>query len=156
MQVNGAGGVQSIASFSSSGNVGFDAFLSSTATGNAATAFACSACGGVMSIQNSQTNLGDVGATGQISLTNGARSVRSTVTAVGNTGSFYVSSPAATERQKGRSLFRDRPRRRSDVRPTATEAYRLREAARGPSPLPNGQQTQAAAKPMLPTCCVQP
>jgi len=94
VQLNGTGGVQSIASFSSSGNVGFDAFVSSTATGNAATAFACSTCGGVMTIGNSQTNLGDVGATGQVSLTNGARSVRSTVTAVGNTGSFYVSSPS--------------------------------------------------------------
>jgi len=93
LQVNGLGGVQSIATFTSTGNIGFDAFVSSTATGNAATAFACSACGGVMTIQNSQNNLGDVGASAQVGVTQGARSVRSTVTAVGNTGTFYVSSP---------------------------------------------------------------
>ncbi|MFI4934061.1 MAG: holdfast anchor protein HfaD [Caulobacterales bacterium] len=91
VQTNGPAGVQSIASFS--GDNGFDAFVSSTATGNAATGFACSACGGVINVGNTQTNLGDIGATGSVTLTNGARSVRSTVTAVGNTGSFYVSSP---------------------------------------------------------------
>ncbi|HUZ13431.1 MAG TPA: holdfast anchor protein HfaD [Caulobacteraceae bacterium] len=94
VQLNGTGGVESSASFSSAGNVGFDASVSSTATGNAATGFACSACGGVMSVQNSQTNLGGVSATAQLNLASGARSVRSTATAVGNTGSFYVSTPS--------------------------------------------------------------
>ncbi len=92
VQVNGTGGVQSIASFQ--GDNGFDSFVSSTAIGNAATAFSCSACGGVMSIQNSQTNNGDASASTSIGLTSGARSVRGTATAVGNTGTFYVSSPS--------------------------------------------------------------
>jgi len=91
VQVNGTGGVQSIASFS--GDNGFDAFVSSTAIGNAATGFACSSCGGVMNVTNSQTNNGDASASAAVSLTSGARSVRSTATAVGNSGTFYVSSP---------------------------------------------------------------
>jgi hypothetical protein len=91
VQVNGAGGVESIASFG--GDNGFDAFVSSTAIGNSATGFACSSCGGVMNVTNSQTNNGDASATASVALTNGARSVRSTATAVGNSGTFYVSTP---------------------------------------------------------------
>ena len=66
---------------------------SSTAVGNSASGFACSASGGVMNIQNSQTNNGDVGATASIGLAAGSRSARSTATAIGNTATFYVSSP---------------------------------------------------------------
>ncbi len=92
VQVNGIGGVESIASFT--GNNGYDAFVSSTATGNAVTAFACSTCGGVMNIQNNQTNYGDASASASLSLTSGARSARAAATAVGNTATFYVSSPS--------------------------------------------------------------
>lgn len=91
VQVNGTGGVESIASFQ--GDNGYDAFVASTAVGNAATAFSCSSCGGVMSVRNSQTNNGDAAATASVGLTSGARSVRSTATAAGNTGTFYVTSP---------------------------------------------------------------
>ena len=91
VQLNGVGGVQSIASFG--GDTGFDTFVSSSATGNAVTGFACSQCGGVVSVENSQTNLGDVSASSAIDLTGAARSVRGVATAVGNTASFYVSTP---------------------------------------------------------------
>jgi hypothetical protein len=91
VQVNGAGGVESIASFQ--GDNGFDAFASSTAMGNSAAAFACSQCGGTMTVQNSQTNYGDAAASTQVGLTSGARSVRGAATAVGNSGTFYVSTP---------------------------------------------------------------
>jgi hypothetical protein len=47
-----------------------------------------------MNVTNSQTNNGDASATASIALTNGARSVRSTATAVGNSGTFYVSTPS--------------------------------------------------------------
>ncbi len=90
-QVNGAGGVESTASFT--GDNGFDAFTSATAMGNAATGFACSTCGGVMSVHNSQTNNGDAAATATTSITTSARSVRGTATAVGNNASFYVTQP---------------------------------------------------------------
>ena len=90
-QLNGAFGVESTASFQ--GGTGYDAFVSSSATGNAVTGFACSACGGVMNVANSQTNLGDVSSSTSIGLTGSARSVRGTATAVGNTATFYVSQP---------------------------------------------------------------
>ncbi len=90
-QVNGAGGVESTASFT--GDNGFDAFTSATAMGNAATGYACSTCGGVMSVHNSQTNNGDAAATATTSITTSARSVRGTSTAVGNNASFYVTQP---------------------------------------------------------------
>ena len=91
VQLNGVGGVQSIASFG--GDTGFDAFVSSSATGNAATGFACSTCGGTMSVTNTQTNLGDVTSNTDVALTGDARSVRGVATAVGNTATFYVSNP---------------------------------------------------------------
>ena len=90
-QVSGANGVEATASFT--GDSGFDSFTSATAMGNAAIGFACSACGGVMTVHNSQTNLGDAGATATTTLTSGARSVRGTATAVGNNGTFYVTKP---------------------------------------------------------------
>jgi len=90
-QVNGAQGVESSASFG--GDTGFDAFVNSSATGNSVTGFACSACGGVMNINNSQTNFGDAAASTSIGLTGGARSVQGVATAVGNTATFYVSKP---------------------------------------------------------------
>ena len=40
----------------------------STAMGNAATAFACSQCGGVLDVANSQTNEGGVAATVAVSV----------------------------------------------------------------------------------------
>jgi len=92
-QVNGAEGVESTASFTSAGSPGYDVAVSSTATGNAVTGFACSECeGGVMTATSSQTNLGDIAASSQVGLASGARSVRGVATAVGNTATFYTSS----------------------------------------------------------------
>lgn len=91
-QVNGVGGIESVASFT--GDNGYDAFVSSTAMGNAATGYACSTCGGVMTVHNTQTNNGDASATATTSITTSARAVRGTATAVGNNASFYVSQPS--------------------------------------------------------------
>jgi hypothetical protein len=91
VQLNGAQGVESSASFQ--GDSGFDASVSASATGNAVTGFACSACGGVMNVTNSQTNLGDAAASTQIGLTGSARSVRGVATAMGNTATFFTASP---------------------------------------------------------------
>jgi hypothetical protein len=90
-QVNGASSVQASASFQ--GNNGFDVAASSSATGNSATGFACSQCGGVMNVYNSQSNAGGVSATTQVGLTGEARSVTGVATATGNTATFYVSTP---------------------------------------------------------------
>jgi hypothetical protein len=90
-QLNGAQGVESSASFQ--GDTGFDAAVSSSAIGNSVTGFACSACGGVMNVTNNQTNLGDAAASTQIGLTGSARSVSGAATAVGNSATFFVSSP---------------------------------------------------------------
>jgi hypothetical protein len=91
VQLEGVGGVQSIASFQ--GDNGSDAFVSSSASGNAVTGFACSQCGGAMNVTNSQTNLGDVSSSSDIGLTTSGRSVRGVATAVGNTATFYVTTP---------------------------------------------------------------
>jgi hypothetical protein len=91
-QTNGAAGVTSTATFN--GGAGFDAQVASTAFGNAATAFACSDCGGVMTINNSQTNGSGVSANALMSITGDqARSIGGVATAVGNSASFYVTTP---------------------------------------------------------------
>jgi hypothetical protein len=93
-QVN-TGGIQAQASFT--GDAGFDATSSATAMGNAAIGFACSQCGGVISINNSQvTSGGGVEADSTTSITNTTGNNRSTTgiaTAVGNNGTFYVTHP---------------------------------------------------------------
>lgn len=98
-QINGTGGVQSEASFT--GVSGYDAQVASTAMGNAATGFSCAACGGGMTIRNSQTNLGDVSSTASTSVSydpanvgsGSGRYIGATSTAVGNNASFYVTQP---------------------------------------------------------------
>lgn len=90
-QINSGGGVEAVASFS--GDTGYDAYSSATAMGNAATGYSCSSCTGRMTIANSQTNSADVGARSTTTLTGTARYVTGTATAVGNNGSFYVSTP---------------------------------------------------------------
>ncbi len=88
-----SGGVEVIAS--SGGSSGYDLASSATAMGNAVTGYACSACGGVMSVGNSQTNAADLSARSGISFDGAARSATSTATAVGNTATFYVSKPSS-------------------------------------------------------------
>ncbi len=94
-QTNGGAGIEAISS--SGGSVGYDLSSTSTAMGNAITGYACSACGGVMNITNSQTNSADIGATAGIPYAGVAgttRSATSIATAVGNTATFYVSKPS--------------------------------------------------------------
>jgi hypothetical protein len=94
-QVN-TGGIQAQASFT--GDNGFDATSSATAMGNAAIGYACSQCGGVISINNSQvTSGGGVEADSSTTITNtqgSARSATGIATAVGNSATFYVSRPS--------------------------------------------------------------
>jgi hypothetical protein len=85
-------GTQATASFT--GDTGYDASASATAMANAATAFACSDCGGVITVNNSQSNTGGVGAASTVTITGSNRSVSSTATAVGNNATFYVSKPS--------------------------------------------------------------
>ena len=93
-QVN-SGGIEATASFT--GDNGFDATSSATAMGNAAIGFACSQCGGVISVTNNQTSTGGgVEAISNTTLTNVGGSNRNSTgisTAVGNSATFYVSKP---------------------------------------------------------------
>jgi hypothetical protein len=91
-QLNTGGGIEAQAAFSSGGG-GYDAYTSATAIGNAATGYACSACGGTISVKNRQDNYADVGASSYTSVSGAARNITATSTAVGNSGSFYVSQP---------------------------------------------------------------
>ncbi len=94
-QTNGGAGIQ--VSAASAGTDGYDLSSSATAMGNAVTGFACSLCGGRMTVTNSQTNSADVSATSSLSLGAGtggsARSATGVATAVGNSATFYVSKP---------------------------------------------------------------
>jgi hypothetical protein len=90
-QDNVGNGIEANASFG--GNNGFDATSSASAMGNAVTGYACSDCGGVVNVTNSQTNTGQVSATSTLDITASNRSASSTAVAVGNSATFYVSKP---------------------------------------------------------------
>jgi hypothetical protein len=75
------------------GQTGYDASASATAIANAATGYACSECGGVINIANTQTSNTVVAATSEIDIAGSNRSVTAAATAVGNSASFYVSKP---------------------------------------------------------------
>ena len=90
VQLNGAQGVESSASFQGAG--GSDVSVSAAASGNSVTGFACSSCGGVMNVGNSQTNFGDAATSSQIGPAGAARSVRSVATAAGNTATFVTTN----------------------------------------------------------------
>ena len=95
-QFNRGGGVEVIAT--ASGADGYDISASATAMGNAITGFACSTCGGRMTVRNSQSNSADIGATSSVSVSPpgaSARSAGGVSTAVGNTATFYVSAPGS-------------------------------------------------------------
>jgi hypothetical protein len=90
-QIN-TGGIQAQASFT--GDSGYDATSSATAMGNAAIGYACSQCGGVVSVNNSQvTSGGGVEADATTTITGTNRSTTGIATAVGNNATFYVSRP---------------------------------------------------------------
>jgi len=86
-----SGGVEVISSFN--GDTGYDAYSSATAVGNAITGYACSECQGTLVANSFQTNNSAVSATSTMSITGSGRSVIGTATAVGNTASFWVTSP---------------------------------------------------------------
>ena len=90
-QTNTGGGIEVIASFT--GNNGYDASSNATAMGTAVTGYACSNCGGVMNVKNTQTSGADVSASSTTTTTAGNRSVTGSATAVGNNATFYVSKP---------------------------------------------------------------
>jgi len=86
------GGVNVISTFV--GDNGYDAYVSSTAIGNAVTGFACSACEpGRATVSNSQRNEGGVSAQGAMTITGQNRVVNSVTSATGNTATFYVTRP---------------------------------------------------------------
>jgi hypothetical protein len=84
------GGVDAVASFD--GADGYDVSLSASAYGNAVSAVACSDCDGALDARTTQTNSGDVSASGSVSIL-GGRAVRSSVQAVGNSASYFVNKP---------------------------------------------------------------
>ena len=91
-QWNGVGGVEVIASFS--GTDGYDSYTQAVAVGNDVTGYACSDCTGTMSVDNRQTNNGDVSSTATNNVgAQGGRSVVGVSTATGNNASFYVTRP---------------------------------------------------------------
>jgi hypothetical protein len=91
VQINDGGGVEALAAFS--GTEGYDARASATAMGNSITGFACSDCGGRMTVGNSQTNYSDIGAQSTVEVAGSGRSVQSVSTAVGNSATYYVTRP---------------------------------------------------------------
>ena len=91
-QWNGVGGVEVIATFS--GTDGYDSYTQAVAVGNDVTGYACSDCTGTMSVDNRQTNNGDVSSSSTNTVGNqGGRSIVGVSTATGNNASFYVTRP---------------------------------------------------------------
>lgn len=89
-QLNSSG-VEVLASFE--GGRGYDGYASATAMGNASTAYACTTCGVArMNVASSQTNTGPVTARSSVTVSGENRSVSNTVTAVGNSATYYVSA----------------------------------------------------------------
>lgn len=86
-----SGGVEVSASFQ--GNGGYDSYSSSVAMGNAVTGYACSECQGTLNANSTQFNSGGVSSTSTVNITGSGRSITGNSTAVGNSASFWVSSP---------------------------------------------------------------
>ena len=89
VQINTGGGVEAASSFE--GHSGYDGAASATAMGNSAVGYACSECNGRMSVTNDQTNEVDVGAGARTTVAAHGRSASGTATAIGNSGTYYVS-----------------------------------------------------------------
>jgi hypothetical protein len=88
-QMAGPEGVEVSASFQ--GDNGQDVQVAANAAGNTVTGVA--GFGGALSVNNTQTNLGDVAATSQIGITTSGRSIHGSAAAVGNSATFFTSSP---------------------------------------------------------------
>lgn len=84
-----AGEVAATASFT--GGTGSTVFASSTAIGNAASGYACSACGGALDATNSQTGSSRVRANSNVVIRGRARQVAAQATAIGNSATYAVS-----------------------------------------------------------------
>lgn len=91
-----SGGIEVTSSFTggNTGGASYDSAVSASAIGNSATGFSCTDCGGAITVNNSQTNTGGVGASTSVTLTGSTRSVTATATAVGNNATFYASKPS--------------------------------------------------------------
>ncbi|WP_235068212.1 holdfast anchor protein HfaD [Asticcacaulis sp. YBE204] len=84
-----AGPIDVQASFE--GHDGYDAYVSSEATGNSAYAYACSECQADMTVNGTQINNGNVSATSNVNITGSGRAIVSSAKAIGNTATYYVS-----------------------------------------------------------------
>lgn len=91
LQTNTGGGVEATASFT--GQDGYDTATTATAMGNAVTGYACARCNGRMTVNNTQANGADVGASASATVAAGGRQVTGVSTAIGNNASFTVGSP---------------------------------------------------------------
>jgi hypothetical protein len=85
------GGVSSIAE--AGGREGFDMSVQATAIGNAVTGTVCTTCGGVIDVNNRQVNRSNVVASTKVNLTGANRNTAGVATAVGNTASFFATTP---------------------------------------------------------------
>lgn len=90
-QISSAG-VEALASFTGGTGIGYDSEVSSTAIGNASTAYACTNCGEArMTINNYQNNSGQVRSSSTTTISAEGRRASNVATAVGNSATYYVS-----------------------------------------------------------------
>lgn len=90
-QLNGAGGIEALAQFD--GTEGYDGSATATAMGNSITGYSCAECSGRLTVANSQTNYSDVGAQSVVNVTATGRSASGVSKAIGNTATYYISTP---------------------------------------------------------------
>lgn len=91
-QINDGAGIEALAT--TTGGDGYDAYANATAAGNSVTGYACGDCQGRMTVNNSQTNSADIGATTTTTINGQTRSATGVSNAVGNTATYYVSKPS--------------------------------------------------------------
>jgi hypothetical protein len=71
---------------------GYDSYVTSEAVGNNAVAFACSTCQADMNVNSTQVNNSSVTSRATVANTGSGRSIVSSVRAVGNSASYYVTA----------------------------------------------------------------
>jgi len=71
---------------------GYDSYVTVEAVGNNAVAFACSTCQADMAVNSTQTNNSNVTSRATVANTGSGRSIVSSVRAVGNSASYYVTA----------------------------------------------------------------
>lgn len=92
-QINDGGGIEAVAQFD--GTAGYDGQANATAFGNSITGYSCSECSGRLGVNNLQTNNSDVGAQSIVNVTATGRSASGTSKAIGNTATYYISTPGS-------------------------------------------------------------